>query len=442
MNGLFQPYEPDEQHLFPPSPRDWLPEDHLAYFISETVDELDIEVIESAYRQAGAGTLAYHPRMMLKVLIYSYCTGIFSSRSIARGLEENIALRVLAAGNSPSHRTLCRFRCEHIEAFKDLFMQVVRIAQEAKLVKMGTLAIDGTKLKANGSKHKAMSYGRMKAEEAKLGKEITAITKAATEIDAQEDLDLGPNFRGDKLPEELARRQSRKAVIQAAKRRLEARTKEADADAIAKEEKRKSEGKPKRGAKRKRPLGTPKDSAQENFTDPDSRIMKTKTGYEQCYNAQAGVDRECQIIVAATVSNRADDSKELLDVIDVATENTGHKPSRVLADAGYKSEGNFNGLETRGIRGFVALGRKDTATGKGGDKFPATQRMRRTMNSKRGRKTYRMRKHIVEAPFGWIKQVLGFRSFSLRGIDKISGEWSLVCAAINLRRMAKMMQWT
>ena len=234
MNGLFQPYEPDEQHLFPPSPRDWLPEDHLAYFISETVDELDIEVIKSSYRQAGAGTLAYHPRMMLKVLIYSYCTGIFSSRSIARGLEENIALRVLAAGNSPSHRTLCRFRCEHIEAFKDLFMQVVRIAQEAKLVKMGTLAIDGTKLKANGSKHKAMSYGRVKAEEAKLGKEITAITKAATEIDAQEDLDLGPNFRGDKLPEELARRQSRKAVIQAAKRRLEARTKEADADAIAK----------------------------------------------------------------------------------------------------------------------------------------------------------------------------------------------------------------
>ena len=158
MSGLYQPYEPDQPHLFPPSPRDWLPEDHLAYFVSDTVDALDISAIEAAYRRAGAGTLAYHPRMMLKLLVYSYCAGIFSSRAIARGVEENVALRVLAAGHSPSHRTLCRFRTDHITAFEDLFVQVVRIAQEAKLVKMGTLAIDGTKLKANASKHKAMSY--------------------------------------------------------------------------------------------------------------------------------------------------------------------------------------------------------------------------------------------------------------------------------------------
>ena len=217
MSGLYQPYEPDQSHLFPPSPRDWLPEDHLAYFISDTVDALDISAIEAAYRRAGAGTLAYHPRMMLKLLVYSYCTGIFSSRSIARGVEENVALRVLAAGHSPSHRTLCRFRTDHIAAFEDLFAQVVRIAQEAKLVKMGTLAIDGTKLKANASKHKAMSYGRMKEEDAKLAKEIAAITKAATERDTQEDLDLGPDFRGDELPDELARRESRRAAIQAAK---------------------------------------------------------------------------------------------------------------------------------------------------------------------------------------------------------------------------------
>jgi len=442
MSGLYQPYEPDQPHLFPPSPRDWLPEDHLAYFISDTVDALDISAIEAAYRRAGAGTLAYHPRMMLKLLVYGYCTGTFSSRSIARGVEENVALRVLAAGHSPSHRTLCRFRTDHIAAFEDLFVQVVRIAQEAKLVKMGTLAIDGTKLKANASKHKAMSYGRMKEQDAKLAKEIAAIVKAATEVDAQEDLDLGPDFRGDELPDELARRESRRAAIQSAKERLEARTREADAEAIAKEEKRKAEGKPKRGPKHKTPPGTPKDSAQENFTDPDSRIMKTKDGYQQSYNAQTAVDKECQIIVGTTVSNVAPDSNQLLPVLDVATRNTGVKPGKTLADAGYKSEENFAALETRGIKGFIALGRKDTAAGKDDDESPATKRMRRTMKTKRGRSEYRTRKHIAEAPFGWIKRVLGFRSFSLRGLSKVTGEWSLVCAAVNLRRMATMIQWT
>ena len=442
MSGLYQPYEPDQPHLFPPSPRDWLPDDHLAYFISDTIDELDISAIEVAYRRAGAGTLAYHPRMMLKLLVYSYCTGIFSSRAIARGVEENVALRVLAAGHSPSHRTLCRFRTDHIAAFEDLFMQVVRIAQEAKLVKMGTLAIDGSKLKANASKHKAMSYGRMKEEDAKLAKEIAAITKAAAEKDAQEDLDLGPDFRGDELPDELSRRESRRAAIQAARERLEARTREADAEAMAKEEKRKAEGKAKRGPKHKTPPGTPADTAQENFTDPDSRIMKTKDGYQQSYNAQTAVDKECQIIVAATVSNTAPDSRQLLPVLDTAASNTGVMPSQVLADAGYKSEENFEGLEARKVKGFIALGRKDTAAGEDDQKRPATMRMRRTMKTKRGRKEYRARKHIAEAPFGWIKRGLGFRSFSLRGIEKVAGEWLLVCAAANLRRMATMIQWT
>jgi transposase len=441
MSGLYQPYEPDQPHLFPPSPRDWLPEDHLAYFISDTVDALDISAIEAAYRCAGAGTLAYHPRMMLKILIYSYCTGIFSSRAIARGVEENVALRVLAAGHSPSHRTLCRFRTDHIAAFDGLFVQVVRIAQEAKLVKMGTLAIDGTKLKANASKHKAMSYGRMKEQDAKLAKEIAAITKAATETDAQEDLDLGPNFRGDELPEELARRESRRATILAAKERLEARTREADVEAIAKEEKRKAEGKSKRGPKYKTPPGTPEDAAQENFTDPDSRIMKSGGKYEQCFNAQTAVDGERQIIVAATISNNASDVNELIPVLDTAIDNVGTEPKKLLADAGYKSEGNFAELEARRTEAFIPLDRR-TRDADPNPKQPATMRMKQKMKTKRGREAYRPRKHIAEAPFGWIKRGLGFRSFSLRGLDKVAGEWSLVCAAVNLRRMAAAIQWT
>ena len=442
MSGLYQPYEPNQAHLFPPSPRDWLPEDHLAHFISDTVDALDIKVLEEAYRREGAGTLAYHPRMMLKLLIYSYCSGIFSSRAIARGIEENVALRFLAAGHSPSHRTLCRFRAEHIDAFEGLFVQVVRIAQEAKLIKMGRLAIDGTKVKANASKHKAMSYGRMKQEEAKLSKEIAAITKMATKADAEEDVEFGQDFRGDELPSELTRRESRKAVIQAAKERLEARTKEAEAEEIAKEKKRKAEGKPRRGRKRKTPPGTPKDTDQENFTDPDSRIVKTKDGYQQGYNAQTAIDDECQIIVATTLSNTAPDNRQLIPVVDAATKNVGVVPGRVIADTGYKSEENFCALEKRRIKGFIALGRKDPAAGEDDDDLPATARMRQSMKTKRGRTEYRARKHIAEAPFGWIKRTLGFRSFSLRGLANVAGEWSLVCTAMNLRRMAKMIQWT
>jgi transposase len=440
MKGLYQPYEPDQPLLFPPSPRDWLPEDHLSYFISDTVDALDISAIEATYRRAGGGTLSYHPRLMLKLLVYSYCTGIFSSRAIARGVEENVALRVLAAGHSPSHRTLCRFRTDHITTFEDLFVQVVRIAQEAKLVKMGTLAIDGTKLKANASKHKAMSYDRMKEQDAKLAKEIAAITKAATETDALEDLDLGPNFRGDELPKELARRENRRAVILAAKERLEARTREASAEAIAREEKRKAEGKAKRGPKLKTPLGTPEDADQENFTDPESRIMKTGSGYAQCFNAQTAVDGEYQMIVAATVSNNANDVNELVPVLDAAIDNVGTEPKKLLADAGYKSEDNFEELETRSTNAFIPLDRK-TRDADPNPKKPATMRMNRKMKTKRGREAYKPRKHIAEAPFGWIKQVLGFRAFSLRGLEKVAGEWSLVCAAVNLRRMAKVIRW-
>lgn len=444
MEPLFRPYEPDQQYLLPPSLRDWLPDGHLAYFISDTVDELDLGEFLARYRRAGSGNVAYHPALLCKLLLYGYATGVFSSRKIARACVTDIAFRILAAGDAPSHRTLSRFRKEHLQTFGGLFVQVVGIAQDAGLVELGTLAIDGSKVRANASKHKAMSYERMKQEDKRLKKEIGAILRRAEGIDAAEDEEFGEDFRGDEMPEELKNRKDRRRAIRAAIKRLEERKKQEDAEKLEAEEQRKAEGKPKRGPKRKHPLGKPKPSDQENFTDPDSRIMNTKKdGFQQCYNGQIAVDGDSQIIVATGVEQSAADSGSLLPMIDGAHRATGARPRCALADAGYKSEGNFRGLEERGITGYVSLGRegKQPAKEPSAD-LEATHRMRRRMATKTGRKRYRTRKHIAEAPFGWIKGVLGFRRFSLRGLESVRGEWNLVCAAMNLRRMGTTWAWS
>jgi transposase len=444
MEPLFRPYAPDQQYLLPPSLRDWLPEDHLAYFISDTVDALDLGAFLRRYRRDGSGNVAYHPALMCKVLLYGYSVGIFSSRKIAQACETDIAFRVLAAGDAPSHRTLARFRKEHLQAFEGLFIQVVGIAQDAGLVALGTLAVDGSKVRANASKHKAMSYERMKQEDKRLKKEIEGLVRRAEDIDAAEDEEFGEDFRGDEMPEELKRRKDRRRVIREAIKRLEARKKNEDAEKIAAERARKAAGKGKRGPKRKHPLGKPRPSDQENFTDPDSRIMDTKKdGFQQCYNGQIAVDAKAQIIVAAQVEQCAADSGSLIPVLDQARRNTGRHPDAVLADAGYKSEGNFRGLEERGVTGYIPLGREGKKAAR--DPSPglvATHRMKRRMATKRGKQRYRKRKHIAEPPFGWIKGVLGFRRFSLRGLESVRGEWNLVCAAMNLRRMGTNWAWT
>jgi len=440
MGQIFEPYQPDQAFLFPPSPRDWLPEGHLAFFISETVEQFELSAFYAKYeqREDGRGNCAYEPRLMLKLLIYAYCSGIFSSRKIAMGVEDRVPLRYLAAGAAPSHRTIARFRQEHLEAFRALFVQVVRIAREAGLVKMGTLAVDGTRVKANASKHKAMSYGRMKTEEQRLAQEIKRLTVLAQRTDEAEDGEFGPDFRGDELPAELARRETRLAAIRAAKARLEA--------AQAAEDARHERGKPRpdgKGRKLKRPNGTPPDTAQSNFTDPESRIMKTATGgYEQCFNAQVAVDAKEQIIVAAGVTPSASDAKELLPMQEQARANTGQKPKRVLADAGYKSEANLAALEQRRIDGYVSLGHREETQAKAVTAGPATARMARKLGTKRGRARFKRRKAIVEPAIGWVKQVLGFRSFSLRGLRRVTAEWNLVCLAVNLRRMNERMAWT
>jgi transposase len=433
--GSFRKQEDRRQGLLlPPSPSDWLPEGHLAWFVIDAVEQLNIDALLAKYRVGGKGEQAYPPRVMLALLIYAYCSGSFASRKIAAQIEDSVAFRVIAAGLTPSHRTICRFREENLDEFQRLFVQVVQLAQEAGLVKMGTIAIDGSKLKANASKHKAMSYDRMLMEEKKLRSEIRKLTQAAREQDDIDDQDFGPDFRGDELPQELSSRKTRLQTIQAAKKRLEER-KAAEAEAKQEAAKQESGDAKPDASKSERVLPEPRD--QENFTDPDSRIMPTAgKSFEQSYNAQVAVDAKAQIVVAASVSQNPKDMGLLIPVVNVAFENTETIPKRVLADAGYKNERDLQQLQDLGIDGYVSIGREGKATRLPSAQCPSSQAMLKKLATKRGRARYRRRKGLVEPVFGWVKRVLGFRAFSLRGLRKVAGEWSLVCLALNLRRMA------
>ncbi len=441
MAGIFQPYEPHQQFLLPPALQDWLPEDHLVYFISDTIDQLDISSIVKKYRGGGSGNTAYHPAMMLKLLIYAYCNGVFSSRRIARDVHENIALRVLAASHAPSHRTICRFRKDHIDEFQALFVQVVQIAVEAGLVQMGQLSIDGTKIKASASKRRAMSYGHMQKEEKKLQAQIKALTKAAIKTDKLEDEEFGERFDGNNIPDELARRESRLKTIQEGMKQIEKRKREEAERQAAKEKEPGYKPNPRNKGKEKEKSGKPESKDQVSFTDPDSRIMKSGSGYEQAFNAQIAVDNEEQLIVAAEVTQETSDIQQLLPVLDSAIANARAHPDSLLADAGYVSEENLEGLEQRKVEGYVAIGRKNKNR-KISDNCPATQRMQEKLRTKKGTTEYAKRKHKVEAPIGWIKRCMGFRTFSMKGVGNVRGEFALVCLAMNLKRLTVRMAWS
>jgi transposase len=437
MTISYRTYIAEQDLLLPPSLQEWLPEGHLAYFISDTVDALDLSAFHARYKKGGPRNQPFHPAMMVKVLLYGYSTGVFSSRKLARKLHEDVAFRVLAADNFPAHRTLCDFRALHLEELADLFVQVVRLANECGLVKLGTVAVDGTKLKANASRHKAMSYGHMLKAEAELKEQIKSLLEKAKATDAAEehepDLDI---------PDEIKRRERRLATITAAKERLEARQREADREKGRSEDDdqqpRNPDGSAKRGPKYKRKFGTPEDKAQENFTDPDSRIMKHGNGaFDQSYNGQTAVDAENQIIVAAELTQNAADSAELPVMLDAVKGNLQGLPKQTLADAGYRSEAVLEQLSELATDVTMALGREGRSNlSVNADKYPHTAQMADKLQTPAARQLYRQRKHIVEPPNGWIKSVLGFRQFSLRGLDKVSCEWKLVCAALNLRRMA------
>lgn len=440
MPSNYRPYQPEQSYLLPPSPRDWLPENHLALFISDVVDELDLSAFEAWNTESDPrGNPPFHPAMMLKILIYAYATGTFSSRRIAKKIEEDVAFRVLAAENFPQHRTICDFRKEHLKEFIALFQQVVQIAKGSGLIKLGRIAIDGTKVKANASRHKAMSYDRMNQEEKRLEREIADLLKQAERTDRKEDEEYGSENRGDELPEELRRRESRLQKIREAKKRLEQRQAEDDRQKGRHEG---DQGRPhgKKGKPFTRDFGEPPEKAQDNFTDPESRIMKMGNGFEQCYNAQASVDEAHQIIVAAAVTNCAADSGQLIPMIESTTETTGQLPQQILADAGYRSEANFQRAEAMNTDAVIALGREGNKnTASISPTHPATQRMKEKLATPEGAAAYRRRKVIVEPVFGWIKRILGFRQFSMRGLENTNGEWHLVCLAMNLRRMSSGM---
>jgi transposase len=432
MGKSYRPYYPDEDLLLPPSLREWMPEDHLAYFVSDVIDQLNLSAMDDVYGNEKRGQPPYNPRMMTKLLVYAYCVGVFSSRRIERRLVEDIAFRVLAAENQPNFRTISDFRKIHLHRLESLFEQVLKIALEAGAMKVGRVALDGTKIKANASKHKAMSYDRLKEKERDLRAEVKEMMAQAEAADAEEDERYGDK-RGDELPAELARRETRLKAIREAKRALEARAREKAA----------AEGGDPQQAQ-------PKDKDQYNFTDPESRIMKGADGFIQAYNAQAAVEPELQLIVGQTVTAASNDKEQLMPMVEVIEQQSGQRPDEILADSGYCSEKNLEALASaenpaQRIEGYIATERQKHGEYKEPcpkGPLPANaskvDRMRRKLKTKTGRSVYAARKTIVEPVFGQIKHARGFRQFLLRGIEKVRGEWSLVCLTHNILKCYRL----
>jgi transposase len=426
MAKQYRLYEPDQLFLMPPNLREWLPENHLAYFVSDLVDDLNLSEIEAVYEDEERGQPPYHPRMMVKVLIYSYCVGVFASRRIQKRLVEDVAFRVLAAGNTPDFRTLSDFRRIHRKALEGLFQQVLRLALKAGAMKLGRVAIDGSKVKANASKHKAMSYGHMKAKEQELEAQVRRLLSEADRQDEAEDRRYGKDRTGEELPEDLRRRESRLKRIRQAK------------EALEEEARREAQEAGKEQAK-------PEDKKQYNFTDPQSRIMKGSDGFVQGYNCQIAVEENFQLIVGQAVTQQANDKEQLEPMVKAIQEQAGHKPGEVLADSGYCSQDNLRYLARRHIDGYVATERQ-----KHGHDRPAckrgplpkgagpVERMKRKLQTQVGRRIYAMRKAIVEPVFGQIKQVRGFRQFLLRGIERVQLEWALVCLTHNILKLHRI----
>jgi transposase len=440
MSKQFRAWKIDEVQLLPPSVQDYVPRDHLSRLIVGLVREsLDLEEIEASYR-SDVGQPPFDPRLMTALLLHGYASGVYSSRRLAKACVERADFMMIAAGDAPDFRTISEFRRRHLKALGGLFVQVLKLAQRAGLVKLGHVALDGTKIKANASKHKAMSYDRMKKREAELAAEVDRWLKAAEAADREEDKRYGER-RGDELPDWVADKQKRLEKIRQAKAELEA-----EARAAAEEEKQRrqkaEEERQARGVKQRKPLAAPPDDkpapkAQRNFTDPQSRILKTKDGFIQGYNAQAAVDSQAQIIVAQGLAASGSDQDQLVELIDGIKSNLGRRPKEASADAGYCSEANLRALRKRRITAYIATGR---AKHPGQDKRERGGRLTKAMRLKLRlagwRSRYRLRKQIVEPVFGQIKQARGFRQFLLRGIEKVTGEWALLCTAHNLTKLA------
>jgi transposase len=428
MAKTFRTYLPEQNLLLPASLREWLPDDHLSYFVSDVVDQLDLSAIERLYEDEDRGQPPYHPRMMTKILLYGYCVGVFSSRRIQKRLVEDVAFRVLAAGNQPDFRTIADFRKLHLKALEGLFQQMLRLTLETGMMKLGRVALDGSKVKGNASKHKAMSYGRMKETEKRLREEVRKLLNQAEAADKEEDSRYGRDRRGDELPAELQRRETRIARIREAKRALEERAREQASN----------EGKDREEAQ-------PTNKAQYNFTDPESRMLKGSDGFVQGYNTQIAVEPVFQLIVGQRVTQAANDKQQMVPLVETIEEQSGQKPEGVLADNGYCSDENLKYLARKRMEGFVATGkqkhgerRKPCPRGPLPREASRVERMERKLETKVGAAVYATRKFIVEPVFGQIKQARGFRQFLLRGIEKVRGEWALICMTHNILKFHKI----
>jgi transposase len=487
MGKQYKPWTPEQPFLLPPSPLEWLPEGHLAHFILDVVGELDLSAIEQAYQAKDArGTRPYNPVMMTALLLYGYCVGVFSSRKLERATYEDVAFRVLGGGNHPDHSRIARFRREHLEALRGLFLQVLKLCQKAGLVTLGHVAIDGTKIEANASKHKAMSYKRMLEIELRLQEEIDQLLARAEEVDASDDARFGVGCREEDLPTELRRREQRLARIREAKAQLEAEAAEARArslreqaqrarerskqkDRSASEQKRAATSGKNKAAKARElapdrddddvdppatreglPLheprvntdGTPDDSAQMNFTDPDSRILESSGGFVQGYNCQAAVDDAHQVIVAQAVSNQSPDNGNLVPMVAQVRANCDAAPTTATADAGYWRADASVTCSELGTEAYISTERRkhwdanDTVTeGPPPEELNAREQMRHKVRTEDGRAIYARRKAVVEPVFGQTKEGRGFRRFHLRGLAGAAGEWALACTGHNLLKL-------
>ena len=478
----YRPWEPRQGFLLPPSPLDWLPEGHLAFFILELVEQLDLGEIERVIQSKDArGTRPYSPGMMTALLLYAYCVGVYSSRRIERATYEDIAFRVLAGGQQPFFTTINEFRQTHQEGLSSLFVQVLRLCRKAGLVKLGHVAMDGTKVQANASKHKAMSYERMSEQEAVLQEQVRELMGRAEAVDQEEDARFGEGQREEDLPKELHRREERLRRIQQAKAELEAEARASRAvelrdQALRARQRAQKEKRPKvRKANQSRAVrcerqadelspavatdfltpeglpkhrvrvrvdGAPHPKAQRNFVDPDSRIMKRRGAFLQGYNCQLAVDEGHQIIVAQAVTNQCPDNGNLRPLLEQVRVTCGKTPTTCTADAGYWVPGIEAVCSKRGTDVYVTPGRRES----GADSPPAPENlstpdaialaaMREKLKTPEGRAIYARRKAVVEPVNGQIKEARKFRQFLVRGLDAVGGQWSLVCTGHNILKL-------
>jgi transposase len=439
MSKTFRAWDVDQAWLLPPSVHEFVPAGHLAHFVRDTVREaLDLSAIIGVYK-AEQGQPPYHPGMLVALLLYGYSRGIYSSRQLARACEERVDVMAVTGLNRPDFRTISDFRKRHLAALSGLFVQVLLLCQAAGLVKLGHVAVDGTKLKANASRHKAMSYKHMAQQEPKLAAEVQAWLDQAAAADAAEDAEHGADRRGDEMPDWMADKERRLERIRAAKAQLEAEAK-AGPDASDPDGPGPSSGMQERGARKRGPADQPPDKAQRNFTDPDSRIMPSGGSFIAGYNGQIAVDAAHQIILAQRLATNPADFDALTPLVDQISTHLGRKAREVSGDTGFATEANLAAMAERRVKPYLSPGRirhgeTDPTAGRVLKRKPLMQAMADTIRRAGRRSRYRLRKQVVEPVFGHIKQARGFRQFLLRGLHNVRAEWAMLCTAHNILKL-------